>query len=241
MLGSLRFVDRLLHGRFATGEVLRREGTILSTAGLAASVLVLGAVYGACMGLYGMLRGTQYGLPFLVAVMAKVPALFLLTLIVTCPSLYVFAALAGSSLRFREVVRLLLSATAVGVAVLASFAPVTAFFTFSTRSHPFMQVLNAIVFAMSGLAGLRFLHRRLSEVLQADEPPQVPGAPPRSARWKLASIFKAWFVVYCVVAAQMGWILRPFVGSPNLPQELFRSTESNILFGLLQALRYIDT
>ena len=56
---------------------------------------------------------------------------------------------------------------------------------------------------------------------------------------KLGLVFGAWFLVYGSVAAQMGWLLRPFVGSPNQPQVLFRETQHNIFHGLVQALQYV--
>ena len=30
-------------------------------------------------------------------------------------------------------------------------------------------------------------------------------------------VFRLWVVVFALVGAQMGWVLRPFVGNPNLP------------------------
>ena len=89
-------------------------GDLLRVVGL------LGAFYGLCMGLFGFLRGSDYGPWHLLAVAAKVPALFLLTLAVTAPSLYVFSALARSELRFRQTVHLLLSATALSGFILGS-------------------------------------------------------------------------------------------------------------------------
>jgi hypothetical protein len=141
---------------------------------------------------------------------------------------------------------LLLAATALALAVLASFAPVTAFFTFSTKSHPFMQILNAALFTVAGLVGLRFVARRLAEALSAEMPETDPEARPRGVSFASAPephigrVIAAWFVIYGLVAAQMGWLLRPFIGSPHLPQELFRQTENNIFHGLLEALRYLD-
>lgn len=154
-------VEGLLQGKHPGGELLRRDSPPLGAGTLFAIVVVAGAAYGACMALYGARWGESYGLQHVVAVMVKVPALFLLTLAVTVPSLHVFAALAGSRLRFAQTVRLLLVASALALIVLASFAPVTAFFTFSTRSHPFMQLLNAALFTASGVVGLRFVWRRL--------------------------------------------------------------------------------
>ena len=88
-----------------------------------------------------------------VASMVKVPALFFLTLLVTFPSLYVFNALVGSRLTLGAVVRLLVAALGVIVAVLASLGPIVAFFSVSTTSYPFMLLFNVVVFAVSRVAG----------------------------------------------------------------------------------------
>ena len=50
------------------------------------------------------------------------------------------------------------------------------------------------------------------------------------------AVFRGWLVVYGVVGAQMGWVLRPFVGTPDLPFEFFRERESNFLEGFLRSL-----
>jgi hypothetical protein len=41
--------------------------------------------------------------------------------------------------------------------------------------------------------------------------------------------------MYAVVGAQMGWILRPFIGSPDLPFELFRERQSNFFQAVWRA------
>jgi hypothetical protein len=43
-------------------------------------------------------------------------------------------------------------------------------------------------------------------------------------------------VIYVVVGAQMGWILRPFIGHPHLPFQAFRSRWSNIFEFMLRLL-----
>ncbi len=40
-------------------------------------------------------------------------------------------------------------------------------------------------------------------------------------------VFGCWIVVFGLVGAQMGWVLRPFIGSPNLPFQWFRPRSSN--------------
>lgn len=49
------------------------------------------------------------------------------------------------------------------------------------------------------------------------------------------TVFHIWVLVFGLVGAQMGWILRPFVGDPNLPFQWFRSRESNFFQAVLAA------
>lgn len=112
----------------------------------------------------------------LLAAVVKVPALFLLTLAITFPSLYVFNALVGSRLRFWDVMRLLIAGIAVTLAVLTSFGPITAFFSVSTTSYPFMVLLNVLMFAVAGLLGLSFLLQTLHRlsVIHSQMPQPIP-------------------------------------------------------------------
>ncbi len=232
---DLTYLDALLRRNAGPLDTGARR---ISSRRLLLAVLGLGAVTGFAMSLYGLRWGTQYGAFHVAAVMVKVPALLLLTLVVTCPSLYVFSALARTELSFRETMRLLLAASALCCLVLASLAPITAFFTFGTRSHTFLQLLNAVFFAVAGGIALRYVVKELADCAPADEPGPsrrklVPG---RSSD----RVVVAWTMLYALVGAQMGWMLRPFVGSPNLPQTLVRDVQSNVFAGLAEALKYLD-
>src|SRR5262245_42074759 len=107
--------------------------------------VALGATYGFFMGWYAVTLhlGTGHvdGFLQLLVGMIKLPALFLCTLGVTFPSLYVFSALAGVQLSLLATLRLLVSAIVVNLAVAASLGTILAFFTLSTTSYPFMVVL----------------------------------------------------------------------------------------------------
>lgn len=50
------------------------------------------------------------------------------------------------------------------------------------------------------------------------------------------SVFVCWMVVFGLVGAQMGWILRPFIGSPDAPFEWFRQRDSNFFEAVWQAI-----
>jgi hypothetical protein len=161
LLRWLRALDQLLRGETTRLSALKSGRLEIPLRGLALLIVLLGVTYGACMGVFALLREAGPEWRQLAAAVVKVPALFLLTLAITFPSLYVFNALVGSRLRFLDVLRLLIAGIAVTLAVLASFGPITAFFSVSTTSYPFMVLLNVLMFAIGGLLGLSFLLQTL--------------------------------------------------------------------------------
>lgn len=226
----LQTVDQLLRGSFTRPEDLREGRVTITVRVLLVAGLILGALYGVFMGLYGVLRPETPSAWQLVATTAKVPLLFLLTLIVTYPSLYVFSTLSGSPLKFMETLRLLLIGIAVNLSLLSSFGPITGFFTLCTESYPFMCVLNVLFFSVGGIAGLVLMYKCLNSVM--DNKDEANGLPNIRAK----RVFYAWSVIFGAVGAQMGWILRPFVGAPGLPFEIFRERESHFFEALFKAL-----
>jgi hypothetical protein len=261
MLALFQTIDRLLRGGLAKGGDAENRRIDLPMKTLLAAALVLGCIYGAFMGLYGVLRPDHRNFQQWIATTLKVPLLFLLTLFVTFPSLYVFSALADSRARFREMLRLLLAVITVTMALLASFGPITGFFTLSTESYGFMIVLNVAFFTIAGVIGLRVLREALARELGAESArPALIAAParqepldgedpatgssrppavlarPAPARAS-ASIFRIWLVIYAVVGAQMGWILRPFIGNPEEPFAWFRAPDSNFFAAFAGVLK----
>jgi hypothetical protein len=254
----IRDLDDLVRGRKSDPRLLAEGTGHLPLGGFLAASVVLGMVYGVFMGLFGVLNRPTPCWEQLAASTLKVPALFLLTLAVTFPSLYVFSALLGAKLNVADALRVAVAAITVTLAVLAAFGPITGFFTLNTDNHAFMVLLNVVFFAIAGLIGLGFLSRMLHRVelarVEADEPyiPPVepePGAdvarpveplagvPPQRSRAARA-VFKIWLVLYAVVGAQMAWVLRPFIGGPGA-FTWFRPRSGNFfqaVFGLLVKL-----
>ncbi len=172
-------LDRILRGD-ATQLTALRAGLVPIPAGAVSIVLiVLGVIYGLCMGVFALVNRPDPEFRQVLASALKVPALFLLTLLVTFPSLYVFNALVGSRLTALSMVRLLVAAMGVTLAVLASFGPIVAFFAVTTESYPFMSLLNVLIFTVSGVLGLLFLLQTLNRlsIAMKREPPRVEPAP----------------------------------------------------------------
>lgn len=174
MLQTFRQLDRLLRGEATTIDALR-EGVRVSASSLIGIIFLLGATYGACMGMFAVTGSGSNSWMQIVASMVKLPMLFLYTLAITFPSLYVFNALVGSRLTFTSLIRLLVGAMAVMMAVLASLGPIIAFFALSTTSYAFMVVLNVLVCAAAGILGLSFLLQTLHRIGLAEAmPPSLP-------------------------------------------------------------------
>lgn len=251
-------LDRLLRGETTRPELLR-EGTIdVQAGGMAVMIVLLGAIYGLCMGSFALLKELPANLEAdyprhmqLIATTIKVPALFYLTLLVTFPSLYVFNALVGSRLTLVSVLRLLIASLAVNLAVLASLGPIVLFFSLTTTSYPFIVLLNVAAFSLAGVLGLAFLlqtmHRLTGPIaLPAPEPiPETEEAERQSPIDLPAGqsfdrptrlVFRCWILLFGVVGAQMGWVLKPFIGAPGLNFEWFRDRHSNFFLDVLNKL-----
>ena len=269
---NLYQLDRILRGDATRPEHLRKAEIEIPIVGISVTIICLAVVYGFCMGVFALIRGFENSaytsaLMQTSASMCKVPLLFLLTLLVTFPSLYVFNALAGSKLKMVPVLKLLIASLSVNIAVLASMGPILAFFSLSTPNYPFIVLLNVIVFAVAGILGLVFLIQTLGRLtnhksntqsklgnvgaLPTDvhrtsesltKPPLATQPTSKYHRKKTGPldlpanmvlgssvwrVFYCWLAVFCLVGCQMGWVLRPFIGSPDLPFEWFRNRHSN--------------
>lgn len=255
-----RDLDRILRGEATRPPAKGRGGSIdVPVGGLSLVLVILGMFYGMCMGSFALFKSGGPSYWQLVASTLKVPALFLLTLGVTLPSLYVSNALVGSRLAVDAVLRLLVASLAVTLAVLASIGPIVAFFSLSTTSYPFMVLVNVGVFGVSGALGLSFLlqtlHRlsvsppeseesRSLEVIAPEEAKAMRADPPGALEAMegqvltrhVKTIFRCWVVLFGLVGAQMGWVLRPFIGNPEIPFVWIRGRESNFFQGVLHAL-----
>ena len=283
MWKSIQSLDRILKGEATRLGDLRRGTIDVPLGGLSLVILVLGAFYGACMGAFAIIDrhgqpDAASGYAQLAASAVKVPTLFFLTLVVTFPSLYVFNALVGSRLSMGALLRLLVAALGVMMALLAAFGTIVVFFAVSTDSYAFMVLLNVVLFAVSGVLGLGFLLQTLHRLYNAQfglpptsagtfggggegsaglppdgAPVPYPPAPPDELRdlpepgaldriegqvssANVRTVFKIWVIVFSLVGAQMGWVLRPFIGDPSKPFTFFRPRESNFFHDVFRKL-----
>lgn len=138
----------------------------------------------------------------------KVPLLLFLAPLVCLPNFYVVNALLGLRDDFPAACRGVFAGQATVAITLAALSPITLMVYGSTADYNSAVQANGAAFFVAAMAGQATL-RRHYRALIASNP-----------RHKIGRT--AWLVLYVFVAIQLAWVLRPFVGSPNVKTRFFR-------------------
>ena len=109
-----------------------------------------------CLLAYGAVLGSSHSALQALSSAIKLPILFLVTLVLTGPTLYFFSILFGSNQTLTQSLVLLTTAITVTSVLLLSFAPITLFFLLSTSSYQLFKLLNVLFFIIAGFRGVRF-------------------------------------------------------------------------------------
>ena len=181
-------------------------------------ILVFTFIYGVVMGSYnGMLQGIVTGI--------KVPCLIFLSLLICFPALFVIQYLIGSTMTLYQMANIILSGFFVFSTIALSFAPIVVFFMITSDNYSFIKLLHVSIFIFSGIFAVKTIISGLT--FSCEKKNIYP---------KLGmQVFKIWVVILAFVSSQLAWTLRPFVGSRDLPFELFRARESNFYVAVIQS------
>lgn len=187
------------------------------------SLLVCSSLFFA---IYGVIIGSIQGWLQMVSSGFKLPALYLLTLLICLPTLYLFDVIFGSKKTFAQYIALLLSSMSMISVMLCGFAPVTLFFRLSMNDQNFFRLLNISIFALTGIIGIKFFHKAMLSMIDSKSESVAN-------RHKL---IRAWLILYGFVGSQLAWTLRPFFGTAGQPFALFREIESNFYIEVLKII-----
>ncbi|HLM22032.1 MAG TPA: hypothetical protein VK390_10970 [Propionibacteriaceae bacterium] len=88
---------------------------------------------------------------------AKLPLLFMVTLAICLPTLYLFNLVFGARLSVLQSCALIMVAITVTAVLTFAFAPISLFFLITARSYAFFKLLNVAILALTALVGLRFM------------------------------------------------------------------------------------
>jgi len=186
------------------------------------TLFLLGALYGAAAGAYS-------GAPQAVSAAIKVPLLFIASLAICFPALFVVQVLAGSRLRLLQVLVIVLGALALTAVLLAAFVPITVFFLLTGANYHFLQLLHVAVALVAGFLGMYAMHQGLALVCEKH------GVYPRRA----LTIMKAWAVLFAFVGIQVAWNLRPFIAKRGEPFRVTRDYEGNFYAAVIYSVNQL--
>ena len=178
------------------------------------------------LALFGAVIGSDHSVWQMLSSGLKLPALFLLTLVICVPTLYFFTTIFESSLSLSQIFALLLASVTMTAIVLLGFTPVVLFFLITTSQYQFFKLLTVAIFAIAGFIGVRQLSQGLWLLTAHD-------GRAASAR---KTILRLWILLYIFVGSQLAWTLRPFFGAPGLPFELFRGLGGNFYTNIFASL-----
>jgi hypothetical protein len=160
------------------------------------------------MGSFRALAGqTQWPLQIVYSAV-KVPLLLLATFLISLPSYFVLSTLLGLRRDFGQSLRAVVATQAGLAVILASLAPFTMLWYASSDDHRQALLFNGAMFAIASFSA-QWLLRVYYRPLVARNPRH---------RWLLWG----WLLVYAFIAVQMAWLLRPFIGAPDLDVQFLR-------------------
>jgi hypothetical protein len=112
---------------------------------------------GISLAAYGAVLGASNGWLQALVSTVKLPLLFLATLAICLPTLYLFNLVFGARLSVLQACALIMVAITVTAVLTFAFAPISLFFLITARSYAFFKLLNVAILALTALVGLKFL------------------------------------------------------------------------------------
>ncbi|MEV4703693.1 hypothetical protein [Actinoplanes sp. NPDC049316] len=148
---GLLVIERILRDRQGIWQQVVEDRSLSKLTGqmLVSSVIAL-----AC---YGAVLGSFHSVLMALTSAVKLPLLFLVTLAICLPTLYLFNLVFGARLSVRQSLALVMVALTVTAMLALAFAPIALFFLITAPDYSFFKLLNVVILALSALVGLRFL------------------------------------------------------------------------------------
>src|SRR5258706_13251991 len=148
---GLLIIERILRDR---ESIWRQIGEERDLGKLTRQMLYSSVVALAC---YGAVLGASHSVAQSALSAVKLPLLFLMTLAICLPTLYLFNLVFGARLQVRQALALVMVTITVMSVLALAFAPISLFFLITAFSYDFYKVLNVGILAMTAFVGLRFL------------------------------------------------------------------------------------
>jgi hypothetical protein len=255
---GLLIIERILRDRESIWRQINEERDLR---GLTVQMLVSSAI---SLAVYGVVLGASNSFWQALSSLIKLPLLFLATLAICLPTLYLFNLVFGARLSMAQAVALIMVSITVTSVLTLAFAPISLFFLVTAQNYAFFKLLNVSILVLTAIVGLRFLtvgmralneyneqHRPVALALPATEEPPVPqgnGAvatlvkteavpvPVRAPQPTSMALLYIWILLFGFVGTQLAWTLRPFFGDPGQPFSLFRHISGTFYSDILHTI-----
>jgi hypothetical protein len=220
----------LLRGEVPTIVQWLRRGNTRSALFYVA-VILLGA------GLFGAATGSWRDSWQALFVAIKFPLVILITTLANALLNGMLAPLLGLNISLRQSLLVVLISFTIASAILGSFSPVTLFIAWNTPlqsegslallGYSFMKLTLVITIAFAGVVA----HVRLLPLLTT-----LGGSTP--VAWK---VMLAWLAGNLLLGSQICWVLRPFIGRPDMEVEFLgkHPFQSNFFEQVFEAARQL--
>jgi hypothetical protein len=178
---SLLVIERLLRDRDGIWRQIIEERDLKQLTG---QMLISSAL---SLALYGAVLGFSNSALQAAASFVKLPLLFLATLAICLPTLYLFNLVFGAKLSVLQALTLIMVTITVTAVLTLAFAPISLFFLITAQSYAFFKLLNVAILMLTALVGLRFLtagmraindHQEKTALAAAPAPAPAPAATP---------------------------------------------------------------
>jgi len=168
---------------------------------------------------YGSIIGMSHSLPQSLASTLKVPALFILTTLISFPTLYFFLAILGLKQNFYQLASFTVVCLVIISGVLIVFAPISFFFLLTTSNYYFFKILNVLIFAVAGFVGVYIFYKNINFAVSHLQNEIIIK--------RMRVFLRIWFAMFGFIGAQLSYTLSPFFGDPNQPFIFFTEVHRN--------------
>jgi hypothetical protein len=189
----------------AVEDLLARGGVPSATRAVGV-VLLAAPVYGLAMGSASV--DTLARIPFMLIAAIKTPMLLLVTTAVCTPAYCTLLLVVGLRQDARAALRALCEAQAVAAVTLAAFSPLVLVAYSALNDHNARILANVALFALAAVCAQKAARERFAPLLAQSR--------------RHAVLLALWLIAYAFVGVQLGWTLRPFLGSPGTEPRFFR-------------------
>jgi hypothetical protein len=148
---SVLVIERILRDRDGVWRQIAEDRDLKPLSGL----MLLSSAVG--LAVYGAVLGASHGWLQALASAVKLPILFLVTLAICLPTLYLLNLVFGAKLSLRQAVAMVSVAITVMSMLTVAFAPISLFFLITAPDYSFYKLLNVAIMALTAMIGLRFL------------------------------------------------------------------------------------